>query len=91
MQKIYINPNWTFKDIIERAQKIKKMYKYILSSFSQHDIKLRNDFLYDLKRKIYELKFEEWKRDKIWSYLNDYDVLLIIQEGGNRQNKLVVL
>ena len=27
----------------------------------------------NLKKQVYALQFEEWKKDKIWEYLNDYE------------------
>jgi hypothetical protein len=29
------------------------------------------EIMYNLKKDIYNLKFEMWKRDKLWEYLNN--------------------
>ena len=73
MSDIYINPNWTFKETIENVEVIKSQMGDIIASFWYFDLKKEVDFIRNLKKQIYSLKFEEWKRDKIWEYINDYE------------------
>lgn len=78
MSDIYINPNWTFKETIENVEVIKSQMGDIIAFFWYFDLKKEVDFIRNLKKQIYSLKFEEWKRDKIWEYLNDYENLEIL-------------
>lgn len=73
MSDIYINPNWTFKETIENIEVIKSQMGDIIASFWYFDLKKEVDFIRNLKKQIYSLKFEEWKRDKIWEYINGYE------------------
>ena len=73
MSDIYINPNWTFKETIENVGVIKSQMGDIIASFWHFDLKKEVDFIRNLKKQIYSLKFEEWKRDKIWEYINGYE------------------
>lgn len=73
MSDIYINPNWTFKQTIENVEVIKSQMGDIIASFWYFDLKKEVDFIRNLKKQIYSLKFEEWKRDKIWEYINGYE------------------
>ena len=73
MSDIYINPNWTFKETIENVEVIKSQMGNIIASFWYFDLKKEVDFIRNLKKQIYSLKFEEWKRDKIWEYINGYE------------------
>lgn len=73
MSDIYINPNWTFKETIENVEVIKSQMGDIIASFWYFDLKKEVDFIRNLKKQIYSLKFEDWKRDKIWEYINGYE------------------
>ena len=73
MSDIYINPNWNFKETIENVEVIKSQMGDIIASFWYFDLKKEVDFIRNLKKQIYSLKFEEWKRDKIWEYINGYE------------------
>lgn len=73
MSDIYINPNWNFKETIENVEVIKSQMGDIIAFFWYFDLKKEIDFIRNLKKQIYSLKFEEWKRDKIWEYINGYE------------------
>lgn len=73
MKELYINPEWTFKETIENIEVIKSQMGDIIASFWYFDLKKEIDFIRNLKKQIYSLKFEEWKRDKIWEYINGYE------------------
>ena len=86
--EIEIDSNSNFRDIMNNILKIKEDYNRILSSFLLEDIKKRNMFLRETKRKIYDLKFAVWKKDKIWNYLNGneyYDTLLGILDREKKK------
>lgn len=71
MTNFYIDPDWTFKQVVSNLFFIKDDYLRGLSSFLWHELKERNDFIRQAKNKIYSLSFEVWKKDRIWDYLND--------------------
>lgn len=57
--------NITFKRFVENCEALKSQYQEIISPF--FNIKMARCW----KTMIYSLEMEEWKRDKIWEYLND--------------------
>lgn len=65
MVEIYIDENWNFKEAVAHIEVLKKRVSFIDASFSCFNIKQRIQFKRELRRQIYALKFEEWKRDKI--------------------------
>ena len=75
--RIYVNPSWTFKEVIEIIKALKQDYYGALALFDCFNIKDKVDLIRKFKQDIYSLKFEEWKRDRVWDYLNDnieYDI-----------------
>lgn len=75
-----INPNWTFKETLEHLKTLKRQYRYILTSFSYFDLHLKVLYLQKMRDTIYSLKFEEWKKDRIWEYMNNYESFDILQK-----------
>ena len=71
MNDFYINPAWTFKQVVNNLLLIKDDYVRALSSFLWYETKERNQFMRECKTKIYSLTFEVWKCDRLWEYLND--------------------
>lgn len=72
MTNIYIDPNWTYKEIVFNIRAIKKSYDDTLRSFSYHEIKQVVKFKRELRDKIYAMKFAEKQKDKLWEYMNDF-------------------
>ena len=68
----YINPEWTFKEFVENIEVIKSKTWDIIASFSSFEIKKQLLFKKQLRDKIYSLKFEEWKKDRILECIYDY-------------------
>lgn len=83
-----IDLNWSYKEAIEHAEAIKSYYKDTLASFLWYEYDKRGPFIDDLKHQIYSLKFEEWRRDKIWEYLNDDEPYLSLANYGSKNNKI---
>ena len=67
-----VNKEWSFKESLFFIDAIKKQYEDFMLSFSifggNYDLYVK---IYDLKKNIYSLQFEEWKKDKLWEYLNN--------------------
>ena len=68
----YINPEWTFKEVVENIEVIKSQTEGIIASFSSYEIKKQIWFKRQLRNKIYSLKFEEWKKDRIIECIYGY-------------------
>ena len=68
----YIKPEWTFKEVVENIEVIKSQTEGIIASFSSYEIKKQIWFKRQLRNKIYSLKFEEWKKDRIIECIYGY-------------------
>ena len=67
-----VNSSWNYKESLFYINYIKSSYVNIMLSFSMFGGNFETiDKIRQLKRSIYSLKFEEWKRDKLWEYIND--------------------
>ena len=75
--KIEINPNLDFCEVVECLEALKFQYEEILTSFLY--IHERNKFIEETRNMVYSLKFPEWKRDKIWEYLNGFEYLYVMR------------
>ena len=51
---------------------VKRQYQEGLLSFSVLEYHEKVQFMARCKRQIYDLKFQEFIKDRIWLYLNDY-------------------
>lgn len=77
--EIFKNDSYTFEDIINNLREIKDDYDKILSSFLWYEIKERNNFIKEIKDKIYLLKTFEWKKNLIWNYMNGYEYYYVLK------------
>lgn len=71
---VYIDPSWTFRDLVINAKRLKQEYSFCLTFFSYNytyeELKYRNNIIRETKRKLYALDIDEWKINKIWEYMN---------------------
>lgn len=70
-----INEKWNYKECLFFISLVKERYMRIMRSFSPFGGN-RECFeqIIEMKKSIYNLQFgeyEEWKKDKLWEYLND--------------------
>lgn len=76
---VYVNPNWTFRELVSNAKSLKQQYCFCLDFFSYdytyEELKYKNSIIRETKRKIYDLNMEEWKKDRVWEYMNGYEFL----------------
>lgn len=68
----YINPEWTFKEVVENIEVVKSRTEGIIASFSSFEIRKQIKFKRQLRNKIYSFKFEEWKKDRVLECVYDY-------------------
>lgn len=67
-----VNKEWNYKESLYFINAVKRKYEDIMLSFSVfNNNKNTDNSLRKIKKDIYSLKFEEWKRDKLWEYLNN--------------------
>ena len=66
-----VNKNWTFREFILNLRALRNSYEDFLCSFSCFEQKQKLKFIREFCTQIYDLPYEEWKRDRIWDYLND--------------------
>ena len=73
METKIFQENWTFEFIVANREVIKSIYNDFVASFSyfsQHD---KVVFMRQVKTQVYSLKFEDWKKDKVWMFINGLD------------------
>lgn len=67
-----VDKGWSFKESLFFINSIKENYKGFMTSFCVFGgNKEYFEKVYNLKKDIYALSFEEWRKDKLWEYLND--------------------
>lgn len=71
METIFIDPNSSFKEIVENIEVIKSLVGDILTSFSSFEMKKQIAFKKYLRDQIYSLNFELWKRERILEAIYD--------------------
>ena len=69
--EIYIDPNSTFREIVDNIEAIKSYVRDTIASFSSFDIKKQLQFQRELRNQIYALDFELWKRERILETIYD--------------------
>lgn len=79
-----IDVNWSFSEAVNNIKAIRDKYTGLLSSFSIYEAKQRGVVIHEIRSEIYELKFEEWKKDKLWEFMNG-DIPYILLKSLIRQ------
>ena len=77
--ELFIDPNWSYKQTLANLRALRTQYESILRSFHYFELHERVLFNYEIKQSIYSLNFEEWKKDRIWEYLNHDIAFAILQ------------
>ena len=74
-----INQNWNFKEIVSVLKSLKEQYWEKVRSFSYFDLHEKVVYMRNFRDEIYKLDFEEWRKDKIWDYINNYEFLYVLK------------
>ena len=74
-----INQDWNFKEIVSVLKSLKEQYWEKVRSFSYFDLHEKVTYMRNFRDQIYKLDFEEWKKDKIWDYINNYEFLYVLK------------
>ena len=78
MRELYINPEWSFKEIVDNIKTLKLEYEKILASFSYFELKDKVDFERNTRNSFYSMNLKEWEIDKLWEYMNGYEELRVL-------------
>ena len=70
--ELIVNQDWTFREAILNMRALKKTYEDTLRSFSYFELPEKVKFERNFRSSIYSLNFEEWKKDRLWDYLNGF-------------------
>lgn len=84
---IEIDSNLNYSQVLNIIESIKSKYMDILGSFLWHEYKEKNNFMCKIKKQVYSLQFEDFKKGKIWEYLNGFENLNTLLSLDKR-NKL---
>jgi hypothetical protein len=74
-----INQNWNFKELVGVLKSLKEQYWEKVRSFSYFDLHEKVVYMRKFRDDIYKLDFEEWKKDKAWEYINNYEFLYVLK------------
>lgn len=81
-----VDTSWTFEDIVTKIKAIKSQYEEILSSFSNFELKERNDYKRETRNQFYNLNMAEWKKDRLWEYMNDCQEYYVLEQICERES-----
>lgn len=84
---IGISPTWTFGEVVKNIKAIKLQYEDVLLSFSNYQIKKQIEFRKEARDSVYVLDMPEWKKDRLWEYMNDFLDIKVLQEICERDLK----
>lgn len=68
-----IDVNAKFDDVILNIKTLKENYNSSLASFRYFEKKQLIEYKKNIRNNVYSLQFEEWKKDKIWNFLNGFE------------------
>lgn len=74
-----LNENMSFKEVVSVLKEYKEQYKEKVRSFSYYDLHEKVTYIRSIRDTIYNMNFDEWKKDKIWEYMNDYEFLYVLK------------
>lgn len=84
---IGVSPTWTFKEVVKNIKAIKLRYEEVLLSFSNYRMKEQIEFRKEARNSVYVLDMPEWKKDRLWEYLNDFLDIEVLEEIQERESK----
>jgi len=82
--RLDINPNWTFNEIVYNIKALRTSYERFLTLFSYFELNNKADFIRQTRSDFYALKMDEWKKDKLWEYMNGYELIYTLEEIAKR-------
>lgn len=70
--ELKVDQTLNFKNLVIQAKAFKNQYYSVLASFSYFELPNKVQFIRTFRDSIYSLNFEEWKKDRVWDYMNNY-------------------
>lgn len=68
-----VNIDTKFDDVVLNIKTLKENYNCSLASFRYFEKKQLIEYKKSIRNNVYSLQFEEWKKDKIWNFLNGFE------------------
>lgn len=68
---LIIDYNWTFKQVVDNIEALKKDYEDFLDAFFCIKPRQPKSHIRDYRNAIFNLKIEYWQKECIWEVLND--------------------
>lgn len=68
-----VNIDTKFDDVVLNIKTLKENYNRSLASFRYFEKKQLIEYKKSIRNNVYSLQFEEWKKDKIWDFLNGFE------------------
>lgn len=81
---VYIDPNWSFKEIVRNIRALRNSYEEILCSFSYLELPKKVEFKRNVRNQVYSLDFDEYRKDCIWNYMNHYEYYYVLKAVARR-------
>jgi len=78
--------SWTFEEIVKNIKAVKLQYEDVLSSFSIWETKEKTNYKREVRDSIYSLNMEEYKKDRLWEYMNDCLDFIVLKQIYERNN-----
>lgn len=79
-----INPEWSFKELINHIWTLRDDFDCLLTSFSYFDLHEKVLFLKKTRDTIYSMDFSEANKDRVWNYFNHYEYYSTLVDIANR-------
>lgn len=84
---IGISPTWTFKEVVKNIKAIRLRYEEVLLSFSVYELRNEIEFRREARNSVYALNMQEWKKDRIWDYMNDFLDFGVLEQICKREQR----
>ena len=81
-----IDPSLPLDKFLPNIEQLKDAYSGVIASFSYFRKKELIEYKRQIKKEIYSIQTEEWKRNLIWRFFNDEEELELVQHllGGTK-------
>lgn len=79
-----INPQWSFKELVNHIWALRDEFDSLLTSFSYFDLHEKVVFLKKTRDTIYSMNFDVSYKDRVWNYFNHYEYYSTLVDIANR-------
>ena len=82
--RLDINQNWTFNEFVCNIKALRTSYERFLTLFNCFHLKEKAEFIRQTRNEFYSLNMEDWKREKLWNYMNGDELITTLEDIANR-------